>query len=123
MSCLKADPITCAGIASEIENAPYILSKTMETCRFLKSQINDFREVLHENKQGLNIGVPDKSPKKLGYQLRKGLTVHGGGIITVCPNYNRVKLNSVCIEIKNLDVKCMTPENLQGIIQILKTDF
>jgi hypothetical protein len=120
---LKADPITCAGIATEIENAPDILSKTIETCRFLKTQISEFREVLHEKKQGLNIGVLDESPKKLGYRLRKGLTVHGGSIITVCPNYNRVKLNSVCIEIKNLDIKCMTPENLQGIIQILKMDF
>jgi hypothetical protein len=121
LSSLKADPITCAGIASEIENAPYIISKTMETCRFLKSEINDFREVLHVNKQGLNVGVLDKSPKKLGYLLRKGLNVHGGSIITVCPNYNRIKLNAVCIEIKNLDIACMTPENLQGIIQILKT--
>jgi hypothetical protein len=120
---LKADPITCAGIATEIENAPDILSKTIETCRFLKTQISEFREVLHEKKQGLNIGVLDESPKKLGYRLREGLTVHGGSIITVCPNYNRVKLNSVCIEIKNLDIKCITPENLQGIIQILKMDF
>jgi hypothetical protein len=123
LSSLKADPITCSGIAAEINNAPYILSKTMETCKFLKSEISEFREVLHENKQGLNIGVPEKSPKKLGYQLRKGLSVHDGSIITVCPNYNRVKLNSVCIEIKNLDTKCMTPENLDGIIQILKSDF
>ncbi len=35
-------------IASEIENAPYILSKTMEACRFLKTEINEFREVLHD---------------------------------------------------------------------------
>ncbi len=123
LSGLLADPVTCAGIVTEIENAPHILSKTMETCKSLKSEISDFREVLHENKQGLNICVPDKSPKKLGYRLRKGLTVHGGGIITVCPNYNRVKLNSVCIEIKNLDINCMTPENLQEIVQILKTDI
>jgi hypothetical protein len=123
LGSLRADPITCAGITAEIENAPYIISKTIETCKFLKSQISDFREVLHENKQGLNIGVPDKSPKKLGYLLRKGLTVHGGSIITVCPNYNRIKLNAVCIEIKNLDMACMKPENLQGIVQILKTDL
>ena len=123
LNTLKADPITCAGITKEIENAPYILSKTMETCQLLKSQISEFREVLHENKQGLNIGIPDKSPKKLGYKLRKGLTVHGGSIITVCPNYNRVKLNSVCIEIKNLDIECMTQDNLQDIIQILKKDL
>ena len=123
LKSLKADPITCAGIASEIENAPHIISKTIETCRYLKSQINGFREVLHMNKQGLNVCVPDKSPKKLGYLLRKGLNVHGGSIITVCPNYNRIKSNAVCIEIKNLDIKCMTPENLQGIVRILKSDF
>jgi hypothetical protein len=123
LSSLKADPITCAGISAEIENAPHILLKTMETCRLLKAEISEFREVLHDNKQGLNIGIPEKRPKKLGYQLRKGLNVQGGSIITVCPNYNRVKLNSVCIEIKNLDLKCMTPENFDGIIQILKTNF
>jgi hypothetical protein len=122
LSGLKADPVTCAGIAAEIENAPHIISKTIETCRYLKSQINDFREVLHIDKQGLNVGVPDKSPKKLGYLLRRGLNVNGGSIITVCPNYNRIKSSAVCIEIKNLDINCMTPENLQGIIQILKTD-
>ena len=123
LSGLNADPVTCAGIASEIENAPHIISKTLETCRYLKSQISDFREVLHVDKQGLNVGIPDKSPKKLGYLLRKGLNVHGGSIITVCPNYNRIKSNAICVEIKNLDIQCMTPENLQGIIQILKTDF
>ncbi len=117
---LKADPITCAGIVSEIEKAPYVLSKTMEACSFLKTEINEFREVLHINSNGLNIVVPDITPKKLGYQLRKGLDVHGGNIITVCPNYNRVKLKSVCIEIKNLDTQCMTSENLDGIIQLLK---
>jgi 7-keto-8-aminopelargonate synthetase-like enzyme len=122
LSGLKADPVTCAGIAAEIENAPHIISKTIETCRYLKSQLNDFREVLHIDKQGLNVGVPDKSPKKLGYLLRRGLNVNGGSIITVCPNYNRIKSSAVCIEIKNLDINCMTPENLQGIIQILKTD-
>ena len=121
LSCVKADPVTCAGIASEIENAPHILSKTIEACRFFKSEITEFREVLHENKQGLNVAFLEENPKKLGYQLRKKLNVHGGGIITVCPNYNRVKINSVCIEIKNLDTRCMKTENLEEIVQILKT--
>jgi hypothetical protein len=121
LNSVKADPVTCAGIASELKNAPYILSKTMEACRFLKSEISQFREVLHITKDGLNIAVPDENPKKLGYQLRNELNVHGGSIITVCPNYNRVKLNSVCLEIKNLDINCMTPENLDEIIQILNT--
>ena len=121
LSSVMADPVTCAGIASEIKNAPQVLSKTMEACRFLKFEINEFREVLHGSRQSLNIAVPDETPKKLGYQLRKGLNVHGGSIITVCPNYNRVNLKSVCIEIKNLDIRCMTPEKLDIIIQLLKT--
>ncbi len=121
LSSIKADPVTCAGISSEIKNAPQVLSKTMETCEFLKLEINEFREVLHGNRKSLNVAVPDETPKKLGYQLRKALNVHGGSIITVCPNYNRVNLKSVCIEIKNLDIRCMTQENLDIIIQLIKT--
>lgn len=121
LNSVKADPVTCAGIASEIKNAPSILSKTMDACRFLKSEIMEFREVLHGNKLGLNVTVPDENPKKLGYQLKSGFNVPGGSIITLCPNYNRVKLKSVCIEIKNLNTDCMTLENLEEIIQILKT--
>ena len=121
LKSLKADPVTCAGIASEIKNAPYILSKTIEACNFLKSEIMEFREVLYGDKSGLNIIIPDEYPKRLSYQLRNRINVHGGSIITVCPNYNRVKMNALCIEIKNLDVKCMTPENLDEIIKILKT--
>ena len=121
LKSLKADPVTCAGIASEIKNAPYILSKTLEACNFLKSEIMEFRDVLYGDKSGLNIIIPDEYPKRLSYQLRNRLNVHGGSIITVCPNYNRVKMNALCIEIKNLDVKCMTPENLDEIIKILKT--
>jgi DegT/DnrJ/EryC1/StrS aminotransferase family len=121
LSCVKTDPVTCAGIASEIKNAPYVLSKTIEACRFFKSEINEFREVLHENKKGLNVVFLEEAPKKLGYQLRKKLNVQGGGIVTVCPNYNRVKINSICIEIKNLDTRCMQTENLKEIIRILKS--
>jgi hypothetical protein len=121
LNSVKADRVTCAGIASEIKNAPYILSKTMEACRFLKSEIMEFREVLHIDKLGLNVTVPYENPKKFGYQLRNVLNVNGGSIITVCPNPNRIKLKSVCIEIKNLDTDCITPENLKEIIQILKS--
>jgi len=119
---LKADPITCTGIASEIQNAPYTLSKTLDACNYLKSEIMEFREVLYGDKYGLNIIIPDKHPKKLRYQLKNRFNVHGGSIITVCPNYNRVKINAICIEIKNLDIKCMTPENLDNLIKIIKSE-
>ncbi len=121
LKSVRADPVTCAGIASEIKNAPYILSKTLEACNFLKSEIMEFRDVLYGDKSGLNIIIPDEYPKRLSYQLRNRFNVHGGSIITICPNYNRVKMNALCIEIKNLDVKCMTYENLDEIVKILKT--
>jgi hypothetical protein len=120
LNSLKADPVTCAGIASEIENAPMILSKTMASCKYLKSQIMEFNKVLHFDKEGLNIAIPNENPKKLGYELRKCIEVHDGSIITVCPNYNRVKVKAVCIEIKNLDTRCMTKDNLDNIIEIVK---
>jgi hypothetical protein len=120
LNSLKADPVTCAGIASEIENAPVILSKTMESCKYLKSEIMEFNKVLHFDKEGLNIAIPNENPKKLGYELRKSIEVHDGGIITVCPNYNRVKVKAVCIEIKNLDTRCMIKDNLDTIIDKLR---
>lgn len=120
VNTLKADPVTCAGINSEIKNAPKILSNTIDACQYLKDQITEFREVLYHDKRGINIIIPDENPKKLGYQLRNKLDVQGGGIITLCPNYNRVKLNAVCLEIKNLDISCLTPENLNEILFILK---
>jgi hypothetical protein len=123
LNVVKADPITCAGIASEIENAPNILSKNIVACNYLKSEISDFNEILYENKPGLNVTIPSKNPKNLGYRLRKRLKVHGGSIITVCPNYNRVKLNSVCIEIKNLDIECLTQTNLDDIVEIIKNEI
>lgn len=121
ISTLRADPVTCAGIDSEIKNAPYIFSKIIDACEYLKSHIMEFREVLRPNKRGLNITIPDGNPKKMGYMLRNKLNVHGGGIVTVCPNYNRVKLNAVCLEIKNLDLNCLTTENLNGILTVLKS--
>jgi len=120
LNSLKADPVTCAGIASEIENASLILSKTMEACKYLKSKIMEFNQVLHFDKEGLNVAIPHENPKKLGYELRKIFKVHGGSIITVCPNYNRVKIKAVCIEIKNLDIRCLTKDNLNNIIDELK---
>ena len=120
---LKADPVTCAGIASEIKNAPKIIEKTSDACKILKSEILEFRGVLYPEKRGLNVIIPDKDQKRFAYDLRNKFKVHGGGIVTVCPNNNRVKLKAVCIEIKNLDINCLTPANLNYIINIIKNPF
>lgn len=120
INSLKADPVTCAGIATEIQNAPYILENTIKACRILKSEINQFRDVLHPEKRGMNVIIPDLNAKNLGYKLRKSLNVQGGSMVTLCPNYNRVKLKAVCIEIKNLNINCLTSDNLDEIQYIIK---
>jgi hypothetical protein len=59
-------------------------------------------------------------PKRVGYLLRQKLNVEGRSIVTVCPRYNRVLVDAVCIEIKNLDVQCMENDTLTEIIDIIK---
>ena len=141
LKTLKSDPVTCAGISEEIKNATNVLSKTLEACEFLKKELKkeldlekdlekkdvrddvrkDFsKNILHADKRGINIAISTDNPKKTGYELRKSLKVQGGGIVTVCPRYERIMADAVCIEIKNLDVKCLGHENLNEIIQIIK---
>ncbi len=120
LKTLQADPVTCAGIASEIGNAGKIFSKTIESCNIVKHELCEFRDVFYHDKRGLNVAIPDNNPKKFGYQLRNQLDVVGGGIITVCPRYDRIKSKAVCVEIKNLDIRCMIPENIENILKILK---
>ncbi len=68
MKVLGADPVTCAGITSEIKNAPQIFEKTSTACKKLKMDILKFRDVIHPDKRGLNIVIPDKNPKLFGRQ-------------------------------------------------------
>jgi|GEM_PF-187571 hypothetical protein len=133
LKAVKAGPVTCAGIAQEIKNAPQVLAKTAEACEFIKKGLkngglNKFRDpndlgapaILHPDKRGINICISTSSPKKTGYKLRKSFKVHGGGIVTVCPRYERIMVDAVCLEVKNLDLKCLKPENLQVIIKIIE---
>jgi len=120
LKTLKADPVTCAGIASEIKNAPITIKRTVQACEILKSGIKEFRDVLHHDKRGLNIILPENDNKSYAYSLRKKFNVHGGGIVTLCPNNNRVKLKAVCIEIKNLDIDCLISENMEYILNLIK---
>jgi len=116
LKTLKADPITCAGIFTEVKNASRILSKTIEACDFIKKE---FKSSIHADKRGVTVALKVDEPKKVGYLLRQKLNVEGRSIITVCPRYDRVMLNAVCIEIKNLDMQCMENDTLKEIIQII----
>ncbi|KAF5088910.1 DegT/DnrJ/EryC1/StrS family aminotransferase [Methanobacterium aggregans] len=118
LKSLKADPVTCAGIAEEIKNAPEIVSKTLKSCKILKEKLSELK-IYHRDKRGINVCIASDDPKKLGYELRHGFDVDGGGIVTVCPRYDRLKEKAVCVEMKNLDVDCLNNENITKISEII----
>jgi glycine/serine hydroxymethyltransferase len=117
LKTLKASPVTCAGISEEIKNASQILSKTTEACAMLKKE---FKSVLHSNKRGISVALKTDDPKKTGYLLRQELKADGRSIITVCPRYERVMMDAVCIEVKNLDMQSLENDNLKEIVRIIK---
>lgn len=112
----KADPITCAGISQEIKYAPVVFSKTISSCCYLK---NELKDALHKNKRGINVILKSDTPQVLAKNLRSSLNVHNGGMISKCPRYDRILGNAVALELKNLDVRCLTPENLDKLIEIV----
>lgn len=114
LNSTKADPITCAGISEEIKNAPEVLSKTMKACKILKKK---FKSAIHKNKRGITVALSVDDPKRVGYELRKRLKTDRRSIITICPRYERIMADAVCIEIKNLDLRCLEKGYLENIIQ------
>ncbi|HMK54817.1 MAG TPA: DegT/DnrJ/EryC1/StrS family aminotransferase [Methanobacteriaceae archaeon] len=114
---LNPSPLTCAGLSVEIKNATLSFSKAVQGCEFLKKELET---VFHQNKRGVNVCVPVNNPKKIAYQLRNMINVAGGGMITICPRYERINQKAVCLEIKNLDVHCLTQNNLELLVQIVK---
>ncbi|MBI5680439.1 MAG: DegT/DnrJ/EryC1/StrS family aminotransferase [Methanobacterium sp.] len=117
LKTLRADPVTCAGIAEEIRNASYISSKTIEACDIIKKEL---QSVIHPDKRGISIALKTDDPKKVGYLLRQRLQADRRSIITVCPRYERVMIDAICLEIKNLDPGCLEEDTINEIIQIVK---
>jgi len=117
LKTLRADPVTCVGISEEIKNAPQILSKTIEACDIVKKE---FESAIYSDKRGITVALKTDEPKKVGYLLRQKLKADGRSIITTCPRYERVMVDAVCLEIKNLDVRSLENDTLEKIIQIVK---
>jgi hypothetical protein len=113
---LQADHVTCAGISQEIKNAPSLLSKTISSCSYLKEKLED---VFHEDRRGVNVICKADNPKKLATELRAALKVRNGGMISKCPRYDRILEDAVALEIKNLDIRCLTRENLDRMIELV----
>jgi len=117
LNSVKADHITAAGIYTEINLAPRILKETIKACQKMK---NEFNNALHQDKRGVVLALKMDNPKNVGYKLRQIIKAENRRIITVCPDYNRTLSNAVCIELKNLDVRCLKPEIVKEIIINIK---
>jgi glycine/serine hydroxymethyltransferase len=115
---LQADHVTCAGISQEIKHAPSTLSKAISSSSYLKDELEN---VFHKYYRGINVICKADNPNKLAKELRTVIKVHNGGMISKCPRYDRILENAVALEIKNLDICCLTSENLDGIIEIAKS--
>ncbi len=118
----KASNITACGISSELDFANDALSKTIEATAYLKEMIEKETgfEVFHPDKRGINVIVKTDDSKSLSYKLRQEFVLDSHGMITKCPNYNRLKEKAVALEIKNLDINCLDYDNLDDIINTLK---
>ena len=118
----KASNITACGISRELDFANDALNKAIEATSYLKENIEnetDF-EVFHPDKRGINVIIKTDDSKSLSYKLRQEFVLDSHGMITKCPNYNRLKEKAVALEIKNLDVGCLDYDNLVKIINTLK---
>lgn len=118
----KASNITACGIYNELDFATKNLEKTIDSCLYLKERIEDETdfEVFHKDKRGINVIIKTDDPKSLSYKLRQEFVLDSHGMITKCPNYNRLKEKAVAIEIKNLAIECLGYDNLDNIVKTLK---
>ena len=100
------------------------LKKTVGACSYLKESIEEKTDfnVFHKDKRGINVIIATEDSKSLSYKLRQEFTLDSHGMITKCPNYNRLKEKAVALEIKNLDISCLNMNNLDEIINILKNN-
>ena len=109
----KTNEIICSGICVELDNVGKNLEVTLNGTEYVKKCIDN---TIHSKKRGVNVIIPHDDAKSICWELKKTLTTDKSGFITTCPNYNRIKQKAICIEIKNLDYKCLEKEKLDEII-------
>ncbi|MDR0900753.1 MAG: DegT/DnrJ/EryC1/StrS family aminotransferase [Methanobrevibacter sp.] len=113
----KPNNITYKGIFTEIDHSSDNLKKTIESTMYMKNNLDN---VVHEDKRGTNVIIAKRDPSTLLRNLKIKFNVGGKSIITICPNYNRLNIKGIAIEIKNLDPTSLTKENLDEMIEIIK---
>ncbi|MDR2967563.1 MAG: DegT/DnrJ/EryC1/StrS family aminotransferase [Methanobacteriaceae archaeon] len=117
LNICKSNNITNKGIFTELDFSEYNLKKNIEATDYIKNSLDN---VVHRDKRGTNIILATKNPQHLSKYLRINFNVEGKSIITMCPNYNRIKQKAIAIEIKNLATESLTKENLDGVIETIK---
>jgi hypothetical protein len=117
LKSFKSNEITASGIVTELSYAKDNLSKTIKACNYLKNMLDN---VIYPDKRGVNLIIKSDNPKELSWNLKSEFNLDEHGMITRCPNYNRVKEKAVAVEIKNLDISELYKENLDEIIEIIK---
>jgi len=113
----KTNNITKCGISTELDFAEANLKKTLEATKYIKNNLDN---VIHQDARGTNVIIKTDNNHSLAKELRDEFDLGGKSIITKCPNYNRLKIKAVAIEIKNIDVKSLTKENIDKIVNIIK---
>ena len=109
----KTNEIICSGIDNEIDNVRKNLELSLNATEHVKKHIPN---TLHADKRGINVIIPHDNAKAICWDLKKTLTTDKSGMVTTCPNYNRIKQKAICLEIKNLDYDCLEKEKLNIII-------
>jgi len=116
----KTNEIICSGIDNELDNVKKNLEVTLNATMHVKKHIPN---TLHANKRGVNVIIPYDNAKAKCWELKKTLTTNKSGIITTCPNYNRIKQKAICIEIKNLHYNCLKKEYINKIIKTINNQL
>ena len=114
----KTTEVICSGIDNEIDNVGKNLELSLNATEHVKKHIPN---TLHADKRGINVIIPHDDAKSICWDLKKELTTDKSGMITTCPNYNRVKQKAICVEIKNLDYWCLKKENMDMIIEAVNS--
>jgi hypothetical protein len=116
LKTLRPSPLTCTGILNEIKYAPDIFKKTVQACGYFKKNIQN---VSHKDKRGMNVCLEVDEPDYVSKIIKKNILVFGSNFVTNCPTYERIMEPAVCLEIKNIDIKCLEKEYLNRILEIV----
>jgi len=117
LNICKSNNITNKGISIELDYSENNLKKNIESTSYIKNNLDN---VIHQDKRGTNVILATKNPQDLAKNLRVNFNVEEKSIITLCPNYNRIKQKAIAIEIKNIATESLNKENLDEMIEIIK---